>query len=138
MYRRAFDEDFPICWFLYEEATGRCRVQEYLDGRPTHERDKVIARMQEWARNGNWNSRVGFVKQVTLPSKFHDVDIYSLKSHQDRILFVRCHNDAVAVDGLQKKNDWSKKDNNTLEAAAQIARAAMRECGERGSRGGRR
>lgn len=94
--------------------------------------------MQEWARNGNWNSRVGFVKQVTLPSKFHDVDIYSLKSHQDRILFVRCHNDAVAVDGLQKKNDWSKKDNNILEAAAQIARAAMRECGERGSRGGRR
>jgi hypothetical protein len=22
LYRRAFDEDFPICWFLYEEATG--------------------------------------------------------------------------------------------------------------------
>jgi hypothetical protein len=134
LYRRAFDEDFPICWFLYEETTGRCRVQAYLDGRPAHERDKVIARMKEWARNGNWNTRVGFVKQLTLPPKFSDVVIYEVKSHQDRILFVRCHRDAVAIDGMQKKNDWSKKDNHVLEAAVLIARAVMQECGERGER----
>jgi len=132
LYRRAFDDDLPICWFLYEEdATGRCRVQDYLDRRPAHERDKVITRMKEWARNGNWNTRVGFVKQLTLPPKFADVVMYELKSHQDRILFVRCHHDAVAIDAMQKKNDWSKKDNNVLQAAVLIARAAMQECGER-------
>jgi hypothetical protein len=90
--------------------------------------------MKEWARNGNWHSPVGFLKKLTLPPKFSDMVIYELKSHQDRILFVRCHRDAVAVDGMQKKNDWSKKDNNVLEAAMLIARAAMKECGERGER----
>lgn len=57
--------------------------------------------------------------------------IYELKSHQDRVLFIRCRSDAVAIDAKQKKDDWSKKDNNFLEAAVLIARAALKECGER-------
>lgn len=85
--------------------------------------------MTEWARAGNWNTHVGFVKQLTLPSKFSDLVIYELKSHQDRIFFIRCHHDAVAVDAMEKKNDWSKKDNNRLRAAVLIARAAMQGCG---------
>lgn len=129
MYLRAFADELPICWFLYKEgASGRCRVQDYLNDRPPHERDKVISRMKEWARSGDWNSRVGFIKQVTLPSKFEEVVIYAVKSHQDRILFIRCNNDAIAIDARQKKNDWSKKDKNFLEAAAFVARAAMMEC----------
>ena len=89
----------------------------------------MIGRMMEWARTGKWNNRVGFVKQLELPDKFSDVVMYEVKSHQDRVLFIRCRNDAVAVEAMQKKNDWSKKDNNKLEAAVQVARRAMAECG---------
>lgn len=85
--------------------------------------------MKEWARRGNWNSRVGFVKQMILPAKVNDVVLYEVKSHQDRILFIRCRSQAVAIDAMQKKNDWSQKDNNALLAAIQIARRAMKECG---------
>jgi hypothetical protein len=128
LYNRTFEEDLRICWQLYaDDGTGRCRVQEYLDARPVHERDKVIARMKEWARNGDWNSRVGFIKRLTLPDSANDVAIYEVKSHQDRVLFVRCGNDAVAIDATQKKNDWSRKDKNFLDAAIEIARAAMKE-----------
>lgn len=89
--------------------------------------------MKEWARHGNWNARVNFVKQLTLAPKVANVAVYEVKSHQDRILFIRCGVAAVAIDAAQKKNDWSKKDKNFLEAAVAMARAAMQECA-----GGRR
>lgn len=124
MLRPAFaDDDFPIRWLLHEDdATSRCRVTEYLDGLPAQQRDKVFARMKEWAKFGNWNVRVGFIKQLDAGPA---VAMYEVKSHQDRVLFVRRGMDAIAVDAMQKKNDWSKKDQRTLDAAVEIAKDAL-------------
>lgn len=125
---RAFEEDLPICWYLYRDGrTNTCRVEDFLVKRPAHDRLKVIARMREWAKLGNWNVRVGFVKRLELPASSGDVVLYEVKSFQDRILFLRVGNDAVAIDATQKKDDWSKKDKKFLEAAVKVARAALFE-----------
>lgn len=130
MFKRAFDDDLPICWYLYQEAkTGRCRVAQYLAERPVKDRDKVVARMKQWAGSGKWLINIAYVKQLDLPPKLAKrISLCEVKSFQDRIFFIRCGNDAIAVDAIVKKNDWSKKDQRSLEAAVEIAEAAMKEC----------
>ena len=130
MFKRAFDEDLPISWYLYQEAqTGRCRVAQFLEERPAKDRDKVLARMKAWARSGKWILNGGYVKPLDLSAKIaKKATLYEVKSFQDRIFFIRCGNDAIAIDAIVKKNNWSKKDQRSLEAAAEIAEAAMKEC----------
>ena len=130
MFQRAFGEDLPICWYLYQEArTGRCRVAQYLAERPAKDRDKVIARMKQWAGSGKWLIDIAYVEQLILPPKLAKKNkLYEVKSFQDRVFFIRCGNDAIAIDAIVKKNNWSKKDERALKAALEIAEAAMKEC----------
>lgn len=129
MFRRAFDEELPICWYLYEEdQSGLCRVREYLAARPVKERDRVIARMKEWARFGSWQVRLSYIKQLDLSEKLaKKATIYEVKSFQDRIFFIRCGNDAIAIDGIVKKANWNKRAQRVLEAAVFVAEAATKE-----------
>jgi len=69
-----------------------------------------------------------YLKQVHAPAK---TTVYEIKSHQERALFFRRTNDAIAVCGFVKKDDWSKKDAATLAAAAKWIDAAAREFGGR-------
>jgi hypothetical protein len=129
LFERAFDEELRICWMLYCERPGFCRVLEYLKNCTPNDRDKVLARMKEFARNGNWNARVGFIKRLTLSERLNVAPIFEVKSFQDRILFLRQGMTAVAFFALQKKDDWSKKDQNQLEAAVEVAKAALKALG---------
>lgn len=128
MFERAFEEELRICWLLYCKG-GHCAVREYLSGRPAAEVAKVLGRMQEFARLGNWDARVGFIKRLDLPPRLNHFPIFEVKSHQDRILFFRSEMNAVAFGAIQKKNDWSKKDQRALEAAVEVALAARAACG---------
>jgi hypothetical protein len=98
---------------------------DHCQGRPDSERAKFIARMTELASHGNWNSRVPFVKQLKLSDSLakHGITVLEIKSHQDRILFVRDGNDAVIVHAMVKKDDWSKRDERQLEKAVSEAQA---------------
>lgn len=129
MFERAFEEDLRICWLLYRDSQGRSRVLEHLSRCTAGDRDKVLARMMEFARLGNWDARVGFVKRLALEKRLDEFPILEVKSHQDRVLFFRVETCAVAFDAFKKKDDWSKKDQRQLEAAVVVARAARRERG---------
>lgn len=129
-----FIEIFPkppqrmVTWFAFREAYERCRVTEFLadlERKQNAQWRKLVARMKAFADNG-WGPRTNFMKSLT--QNFTANTIYEIKSHQERVLFVRCKGDAVAIAALQKKNDWSKKDNDQLAAAAKLADAAMVEC----------
>lgn len=85
--------------------------------------------MRAWASQGSWDIRVEFVKRLELAASVTDVVLYEVKSHQDRILFIRHKRDAIAVDATLKKNDWSKKDQHFLDAAIEVAREASAELG---------
>jgi hypothetical protein len=129
-----FIEIFPrppqrlITWFAYGESNGRCRVRDFLSELERKQKvqwHKLIGRMKAFADNG-WGPRTNFMKALT--QTFSPHTIYEIKSHQERVLFVRCESNAVAVDALQKKDEWSKKDNDRLVAAARLADAAMAQC----------
>lgn len=125
VYHRIFpDRDFPVTWYAYAESLDRCPFFDFMDSLPMERRAKLIARMQAFAEN-NWRAVTSYAKQLQAPTKH---TVYEIKSHQDRILFIRCRNDAVAVNGFVKKDDWSKKDTATLKAAGRLIEAAAREC----------
>jgi hypothetical protein len=114
-----------IVWLAYVEPSGRCRAEEFIALLPGERRGKLQARMLAWASHGNWNSKVPFVKRMTVSIS---IPVYEVKSHQERLLFIRCGNDAVAIDGFVKKDDWSKKDAATLDAAMKLVTAAAADC----------
>ncbi|MBN1654242.1 MAG: type II toxin-antitoxin system RelE/ParE family toxin [Deltaproteobacteria bacterium] len=122
---RAFEDSYRITWFLYvEDETKTCKVRNYLDKRPPEARNKLIARMKQFAEQGDWNTRVGFIKRLDLPDYLADVTIYEVKvkHSQDRLLFIRHRDDAIALDAMQKQDDWSKKDHRVLEKTVKTAR----------------
>ena len=60
------------------------------------------------------------------------VTTYEIKSSTERILFIRCRNDAVAVMGFSKRgNSWGRKEWNAVNAAEPFFRAAVNECERR-------
>ena len=86
--------------------------------------------MLAWAQANNWTivneNLMHRIKGVVPP-------VYELKCFQERVLFVRCGNDAVAFGGFTKKDNWSKKDQTALDALMKVAGAAASECGSQGS-----
>ena len=127
MFKELFPQQrSPIRWLAYVEPGGQCRAEAFLQHLPPDRRDALEARMQAWAAHGRWESKVKYVKQLTVESKHA---VYEIKGFQERLLFIRCRNDAVAIDGFVKKNDWSKKDRDTLNAALRLVDAAASECG---------
>lgn len=112
---------FTIRWLAFCDRNGRSRVRDFLDALPETRRRLLNGQMQAFADMG-WSARAPFLKtmQTTSPHT-----IYEIKRHQERVLFVRCSNAAVAIDALTKKNDWSKKDANRLGAALRLADAAI-------------
>lgn len=131
MYQPLFpDVSTPIKWFAYVEEPGmRCRIAEFLESLPDQRRGKAKARMIGWAQANNW-----MVVNPELMHRLKDTDppVYEIKSHQERVLFIRCGYDAVAFGGYTKKNNWSKKEQAALEALLKLAAAAAAECGSRG------
>jgi phage-related protein len=128
VYQRLFpDRDFPITWYAYVDSNKRSPFLDFMKDLPAVRQAKVIARMQAFAEN-NWRSFASYAKQIEAP--IHHT-VYEIKSHQDRILFIRCQNDAVAINGFTKKDDWSKKDASTLKASMPLVDEAVRECKER-------
>lgn len=128
MYRPLFpDIATPITWFGYvEEPSMRCRFAEFVESLPEKRQVKLTARMIGWARANNWvptNPEIMHRLKDTTPP------VYELKSFQERVLFIRCGNDAVAFAGYTKKDNWSKKDQTALEASLKLAAAAAAECG---------
>jgi hypothetical protein len=81
--------------------------------------------MVAWATHGKWITKLKWVKQLQTSSR---PTVSEVKGFQERLLFIRCGGDAVAIDGFVKKDDWSKKDRNVLEAAVRLVEAAAAEC----------
>lgn len=103
----------PIRWFQYrDDETHRCKVEDFLNKRPSSASTKVRARMEAFAQNGNWRTKVGYIKMLGSPN---EVSIYEVKSHQDRILFVRRTNDAVAIRGMVKKTTGARRTKKSLK-----------------------
>ena len=128
MYQRLFpDRTFPITWYAYVGSNQRSPFLQFMEQLPTARYAKVIARMQAFAEN-NWRSFASYAKQIEAPTHH---TVYEIKSHQDRVLFIRCRDDAVAINGFTKKDDWSKKDAATLRASMRLVEDAVRECTER-------
>lgn len=127
MYRRLFpDVSTPITWFGFVESDGRCRFEEFMNQLPEQRRGRLKARMLAWAQANNWmvvNDQIMHRIHGTTPP------VYELKCHQERVLFVRCGNDAVAFGGFTKKDNWSKRAETALDALKHLARAAAAECG---------
>ena len=104
----------------------RCQFVEFLEGRiPEMRRGKVKGRMIAWAQANNW--------MIVNPEIMHRLKdtarpAYELKCFQERVLFIRCGNDAVAFAGYTKKNNWSKKEQAALDASLKLAAAAAAEC----------
>jgi hypothetical protein len=129
MYRRLFPElALPIQWFAYSRDNGPSDVELFLDGLPVARRGRVEARMRAWSELNSWTVKLPWLKQLQAPTRH---TVYELKSHQERILFIRCGNDAVAICGFVKKDDWSAKDKKTLDAAMPAVDAAVAECSRR-------
>jgi hypothetical protein len=127
LYKELFQgQRSVIRWLAYVELNGNCRMEVFLRELAAERRDALEARMHAWAHHGRWNSKVKYVKQMTVESKHA---VYEIKGFQERVLFIRCRDDAVAVQGFVKKNDWSKKDRNVLDAAMKFVDAAALECG---------
>lgn len=126
MYRRLFpDQRTPITWFAFVEENGRCRVEEFLRQLQDAERGKLRGRMLSWAQHGNWNTNIQAIRRL----QGTDPPIYEIKSHQERVLFIRCRNDAVAVEAFSKKgNEWGRKEHTLFDAAQQLFKAAEAEC----------
>ena len=129
MYQRLFpDRDFPITWYAYVEPNGRSPFLKFMEHDLTVvRRMKVIARMHAFAES-NWRSLASYAKQIEAPTQH---TVYEIKSHQDRVLFIRCRADAIAINGFTKKDDWSKKDASTLKASIRLVDEAVRECKDR-------
>lgn len=129
MLVQAFTQEYSIRWYFFQkDGNGRCPARDFLDDLEVSDRDKVISKMETWAEHGDWNNRVGFIKQVQyLPKMMRDLTVYEVKSYQERLLFIRCDDDAVALDGTTKKDDWSKKDDRFLKAAGRLARRATND-----------
>jgi hypothetical protein len=127
VYRHLFPEQqTSIRWFAYvEEPNGRCRVEEFIEGLTEEQRGKLRGRMIGWAKHGDWNANIPAFRRLqnTTPP------IYEVKSHQERVLFIRCRNDAVAVEAFSKKGStWGKKEDRLFAAAMQLFAAAEAEC----------
>lgn len=116
----------PIAWFAYVETPEmRCQFNEFIENLPEKRRGKIRARMVSWAQANKWtivNEEIMHrMKDTTTP-------IYELKCFQERVLFIRCNNDAIAFAGYTKKNNWSKKEQAALKAFEKVAAAAASEC----------
>lgn len=126
MYQRLFpDQNTAIIWQAYVEPNGKCPIDAFFESIPTDRRKRLQARMIAWAEFGRWDSSVPWVKKLATKSPH---TVYEVKSHQERVMFIRCANDAVAVQGFVKKNDWSKKDQHVLDAALLLVEATARDC----------
>lgn len=122
--RRLFPERVDrIPWLAVCGDDGTDPFTRHCGSRQERDTAKLKARMHEWAQHGDWNNRVGYLKRLDLPTALakKGVPIYEVKSHQDRILFIRDGNSAVVVYAMVKKDDWSKKDARVLEAAVEAA-----------------
>ena len=126
MYRRLFpDQRTVIEWFAFVEPSGRCRVQEFITQLEDEERGKLTARMIAWAQHGNWNTTISAVRRLQNTNP----PVYEIKSHQERVLFIRCRNDAVAIEAFSKKgNEWGNREHNLFKAAQPLFAAAEAEC----------
>lgn len=127
MYEALFpDVATPIAWRAYIEGPEmRRQFSEFIEKLPEVRRAKLRARMLAWARMNTWT--------VVNPEIMHrlkqtDPPIYELKCFQERVLFIRCNNDAIAFAGYTKKGDWGKKEQASLEAFKKVAVAATSEC----------
>ena len=132
MYQPLFpDITTPITWFGYaEEPSMRCRFVEFVESLPEKRQAKLMARMLSWARANNWlivNPEIMHRLKDTTPP------VYELKCFQERVLFTRCGNDAVAFAGYTKKDNWRRKDQTALDASLKLAAAAAAECRSHGS-----
>jgi hypothetical protein len=116
----------PITWFAYLEEPGmRCQFNEFIERLPEKRRGKVKAHMIAWAQAGSW-----VIVNPTIMHRMKDTDppIYEIKASQERVLFIRCGNDAIAFTGYTKKVNWGKKEQSALDASEKIAVAAANEC----------
>ncbi len=73
--------------------------------------------MTAWGEHGRWDSKVKYVKRMDVNSTYA---VYEIKGFQERVLFVRSNDDAIAFEAFIKKDDWSKKDQATLDAAVRL------------------
>ncbi len=119
--------DLTITWQVWVQASGRCPFDDFLGDLQKSDRIKLIARMVAFAKMG-WDARAGLFKQMATKSSR---TIYEIKNHQQRVLFIRCNDDAVAVTGFTKQTDWGKKEATTLAAAEKHCEQAAEECGGR-------
>lgn len=126
MFRRLFpDQQTAIRWFAYVDEHGRCRVEEFITRLPDEERGKLTARMLAWAAHGDWNANLPMLRRLQAVSP----PTYEIKSHQERVLFIRCKYDAVAIDAFSKKgNEWGKREWNQYNGGKHMYEAAAAEC----------
>lgn len=103
-----------IRWFVSREPNGRCRVLSFMDGLPKLRRAKLEGRMLAFSDRG-WGAQAGFMKRVKVQSEH---TVYEIKSHQERLLFIRRADVAIAIEGMTKKNtEWSNKELDSVQAA---------------------
>ena len=82
--------------------------------------------MIAWAHGNNWTI---VNENIMHRLKGADPPVYEIKCHQERVLFIRCGNDAVVFGGFSKKNNWSKKDQTASDALMKLAIPAAAKCG---------
>jgi hypothetical protein len=128
MYRPLFpDISTPITWFAFIDDSGaRSPLIEYMDRLPEQRRGKLKGRMVAWAQANNW-----LVVNPEIMHRLKDTSppVYEIKSHQERVLFVRCGSDAIAFGGYTKKVNWGKREQAALDALLKFATLAAAECG---------
>lgn len=103
----------------------RCQVVEFLESLQEIRRGKMRARMISWAKTNNW-----MIVNPEIMHRLKDTNppVYELKCFQERVLFIRCGNDAIAFAAYTKKDNWGKKQQTALDASLKLAAAAAAEC----------
>lgn len=110
-----------MVWFCVRESNGRCRVTESLENLPDRRRGALLGQMQAFADLG-WLARVPFVKALKTQSPH---TIYEIKCGQERMLYIRNGNNAIALSLHTKKDDWSRRDAKELRVVEGLAAGVL-------------
>lgn len=108
----------PSGWIILPDA------QKFLDGLSTSspaDYDRLVRSMETFRQSG-WDCRTKMAKRLVLYGPLNVVPLYEIKRHQDRVLFCRRGDDAVALTGVTKKADWDLRSDRVLHQAVRLAK----------------
>lgn len=127
------DVKTPISWLICDESVVKHCFVEDMNRLSEVRRGKLQARMLAWARANSW-----LVVNEEIMHRLKDTDppVYELKCFQERVLFIRDGQDAVAFGLYSKKVGWDKRAQKAVDSLLKLAGPAAAACKGVGRRTG--